>query len=318
MPAVIAVAGDKAKMAYLDFFTATIRNRHTRRAYAFAVGEFLRRCEVGGVALGEVQPFHVSAHIETLTHGREENGKATHGAATVLQHLSALRQFFGFLHQRGAVESNPALYVKGPTLRRREGKTPVLAPEDAQGLLDSIEGESLKGKRDKALIAVMLYSFARIGAVIQLRVKDVVRQGTRYTLHLLEKGGSDRRVPCHPALAEILHDWMEAAELVEGEALLFPSFRKGNRMTGRALSEQAVLEMVKGRAAVVGVSASHICCHSFRATGITTYLMCGGALESAAEMAGHVNIATTRLYDRRRSFDLMRDIDRLRFETPKY
>ena len=91
------------------------------------------------------------------------------------------------------VPANPAASVRGPTHVVRTGKTPVLQPAEARLLLDTIDTSTLRGLRDRALLAVMVYSFARVSAGVGMRVEDSYQQGTRWWLRLQEKGSRPRR-----------------------------------------------------------------------------------------------------------------------------
>src|SRR5437868_8602180 len=144
-------------MRFLEFFTANIRNPHTRRAYARAADEFLDWCaSVGVPSIAAVQPVHVATWIESAT--REL------AAPSVKQRLAALRHLFDWLVTGQVVPTNPAASVRGPQHIVKGGKTPVLDPAEARALLDSIDIATPAVLRDRALIALMVYSFARIGA----------------------------------------------------------------------------------------------------------------------------------------------------------
>ena len=193
---------------------------------------------------------------------------------------------------------NPAAAVRGPKHVVTKGSTPVLSPAEARQLLDSIDLGTLAGLRDRALLSVMLYSFARVSAVLGMRRQDYFLQGSRGWLRLHEKGGKRLDVPAHHRAAEALDAYLEAAGLEDGRASLFQSVdRVGDRLTGRSLTRRVVLAMIKRRAAAAGLPPS-TCCHTFRATGITAYLSNGGTLEHAQQIAGHASPKTKKLYDR--------------------
>ena len=182
VPALIAAAGDHAGIRFLEFFASTIRNPHTRRAYGRAVVDFLAWCEDHGIAsIAAVQPQHVAAWVELQTRD--------HSAPTAKQRLAALRHLFDWLVTGQIVPTNPAASVRGPAHSVRRGKTPVLAPDEARALLDSIDVSKPIGLRDRALIGLMVYSFARIGAALGMKVEDVYTQNRRLWVRLHEKGG---------------------------------------------------------------------------------------------------------------------------------
>jgi integrase/recombinase XerD len=188
----------------------------------------------------------------------------------------------------------------------KRGKTPVLSAEEARQLLDSIESNTLIGLRDRALIATMVYSFARVGATVTMRVGDYFQHRKRLWLRLHEKGGKRHEVPCHPTLEKYVDAWLAAAVIGrDKKGPLFRSIGKGDRLSEKAMSRFDVLHMIKRRANAAALPYS-TCCHTFRATGITTYLQNGGMLEHAQTLANHESPRTTKLYDRTReelSFD---------------
>lgn len=172
LPALVSSADDRAQLRFLEFFAVTIRNPHTRRAYGRSIGEFLGWCSQHGIpSLAAVQPLHVATWIEQL--GREMS------APTVKQHLAGVRHLFDWLMMGQVVPVNPAASVRGPSHSIRRGKTPVLDPQEARRLLDAIDVTTPAGLRDRALIGLMVYSFARIGAALAMRVEDVFVQNRR-------------------------------------------------------------------------------------------------------------------------------------------
>jgi site-specific recombinase XerD len=167
--ALVAASGDRAQERFIEFFTANIRNRNTRRAYAQAVSEFLTWCEDRRVtSIAAVQPVHVAGYIDELTRARS--------APTAKQRLSAIRHLFDWLVVGQVVPVNPAASVRGPTHVVKKGKTPVLSPEEARRVLDAIDVSTHAGLRDRALIGLMVFSFARIGAALAMKVGDVFVQ----------------------------------------------------------------------------------------------------------------------------------------------
>lgn len=188
LPALVTAAGEGAEMRFLEFFAATIRNANTRRAYARAVVDFLAWCEGRGVAsVTDVQPLHVGAYIEALSLARS--------APTAKQHLAAIRHLFDWLVMGQVVPLNPAASVRGPSHSVRRGKTPVLDPTEARQLLDAIDISTPAGLRDRALIGLMVFSFARVGAALGMKVEDVYVQNRRLWLRLHEKGASATKCP---------------------------------------------------------------------------------------------------------------------------
>jgi site-specific recombinase XerC len=130
VPELVAVAGDRASMRFLEFFAANIRNPHTRRACARAADEFLTWCAAAGVpSIDAVQPVHVATWIEA--------GTRELAAPSVKQRLAAIRHLFDWLVTGQVVPVNPVASVRGPRHVVTSGQTPVLDPSEARALLDS-------------------------------------------------------------------------------------------------------------------------------------------------------------------------------------
>jgi site-specific recombinase XerD len=206
VPALVAVDGERAQIRFLEFFAVTIRNPNTRRAYARAVVDFLAWCEGRWVAsVTGVQPLHVGAYIEALS--------LTRSAPTAKQHLAAIRHLFDWLVMGQVVPLNPAASVRGPSHSVRRGKTPVLDPTEARQLLDAIDISTPAGLRDRALIGLMVFSFARVGAALGMKVEDVYVQNRRLWVRLHEKGGKRHEMPCHHSLEAYLDAYLDGGAL---------------------------------------------------------------------------------------------------------
>ena len=301
LPQVIVDAGPLAVARFLEFFAGRIANARTRAAYGRAVGQFLGWCEARGLQLRDVSPLHVAAYIRTHPGS----------APTVKQHLAAIRMLGDWLVVSQVLPVNPAAAVRGPKHVVTKGATPVLSPAEARKLLGSIDTGALAGLRDRALLSVMLYSFARVSAVLGMRRQDYFGQGGRGWLRLHEKGGKRHDVPAHHRAAAALDAYVEAAGLEDPRVALFQTVDPaGRRLTGRALDRRLVLAMIKRRAASAGLPPS-TCCHTFRATGITAYLSNGGTLERAQQIAGHASPKTTKLYDRTADTVTVDEIERI-------
>jgi site-specific recombinase XerD len=305
VPALVAASGDRARIRFLEFFAAQIRNRNTRRAYGQATREFLAWCERAGVvSIDAVQPLHVAAYIEQL--GRERS------APTVKQRLAAIRHLFDWLVTGQVILVNPASSVRGPSHSVKRGKTPVLDPSEARTLLDSIDVMTPVGLRDRALIGLMVYSFARIGAALEMKVEDVYVQNRRLWVRLHEKGGKRHEMPCHHNLEAYLHAYIDGCGLaVDAKGPLFRTIGRGtDALTTTPLPQANAYAMIRRRAAAAEI-ATKIGNHTFRATGITAYLKNGGTLEKAAAMANHASTRTTQLYDRRRDDVSLDEVERI-------
>jgi integrase/recombinase XerC len=305
VPALVNASGARAEIRFLEFFAANIRNKNTRRAYAQATREFLAWCESAGVAsIAGVQPLHVAAYIEQL--GRERS------APTVKQRLAAIRHLFDWLVTGQVIPVNPASSVRGPSHSVKRGKTPVLDPSEARALLDSIDVTKPVGLRDRALIGLMVYSFARIGAALSMKVEDVYVQNRRLWVRLHEKGGKRHEMPCHHNLETYLHAYIDGCRLEsDPKGPLFRTIGRGtDTLTTTPLPQQNAHAMIRRRAGGADI-ATKIGNHTFRATGITAYLKNGGTLERAANMANHASTRTTQLYDRRRDDVSLDEVERI-------
>jgi site-specific recombinase XerD len=291
LPAQLYAPTPQAAKRVLEFFTAQINNDHTRRAYLNATKRFADWCEMQGLRdLVDVEPIHVAAFVKDL--------QGSFSSPTVKQHLAALRMLFDWLVTGHIIETNPAHAVRGPKYVVKRGKTPVLASDEARQLLDSINTKTLKGLRDRALIGVMVYTFARVNAVISMKVKDYYTQGRRGWVRLHEKGGKEHEVPCHHTLEQYLDEYIAAAGIAgEPEGFLFRTTGRKKGISG-ALYQQDVYRMIQRQVLKVGLG-TRAGCHTFRATGITAYLKNNGLLEHAQTIANHSSPRTTKLYDRR-------------------
>jgi site-specific recombinase XerD len=288
----------------LEFFTAHIRNANTREAYARAVLQFCRWCEGRGIKeLRQLSPVIIASYIEWLVRRRSK--------PTVKQHLAAIRMLCDYLVVGQVLPMNPAASVRGPKHSVKKGKTPVLSADEARSLLSSIESNTIAGLRDRALIGVMLFSFARVGAVVAMSVEDYFQQGRRFWFRLHEKGGKRHEVPAHHRAEEFLEAYIAAARIeAQNKSPLFRSLDRQGILTDRRLSRREVLSMVKRRARLAGIPAT-TCCHSFRATGITVYLDAGGTIEHAQRIAAHESPRTTKLYDRTADDITLDEIERI-------
>jgi site-specific recombinase XerD len=307
LPALISAAGQGAAKKYLEFFTAHIRNPNTRRAYYQAVSTFLEWCEQHGLhALSRIEPIHVAAYIEAL--GKER------AAPSVKQALAAVRRLFDWLVVGQVVPSNPASVVRGPKHVVKRGRTSVLSAEEARALFESLPTNTVVGLRDRALIGVLIYSFARISAVLAMRVEDYYPQGKRWWLRLHEKGGKRHDMPAHHTLEEYMDTYIQAAGIAtEKKGPLFrTTMGKTGVLSDRLLPRANAYHMIRRRAKAAGIETP-MGCHTFRATGITLYLLNGGSLEKAQMMAAHESPRTTKLYDRTTDQVSLDEVERITF-----
>lgn len=305
LPALFAGASERDAIRVAEFFAAQIQNRNTRRAYLRAATDFSRFCEERGlVDLARVQPLHVAAWVEIQL--------KSYSKPTVKQQLAAVRMLFDWLVVGQVVPTNPAASVRGPKHSVKRGKTPVLDAESTRQLLDSIERDTDIGRRDRALIGTMTYTFARIGAVVQMQVGDYFYQGHRPWVRLHEKGGKEHEMPVHHALHDLIEEYLAGADLKQAKGPLFRAVAgRSGRLTENPVSQSDAWNMLQRRAKAAGLQ-TRITNHTFRATGITEYLSAGGKIEVAQQMANHESARTTGLYDRRPDLVALDEIERIR------
>jgi integrase/recombinase XerD len=275
-----------------------LRNRHTRKAYANDIKEFM-----AFVGLREAQDFRTvtRAHVIAWRYRLEHNQCA---GSTLRRKLAALSSLFNYLCEQNAVFINPVDGVTRPKANNYRGKSPVISDAQATALLAAPPADTLKGKRDRALLSTLAYHALRREEVCRLRVKDL--QQIKGVLHfrVRGKGEKERDVPVATVTQRLLTEYLEAAGHKEDrEGPLFRPVK--NNMTGtlaKPLHPNSVYEKVVRRyAREVGITADvhGFCVHSLRATAATNALDNGADIAKVQEWMGHAHISTTRIYDHR-------------------
>jgi len=303
LPEMVTAAGPAGQFAWDEFFSAQIRNKYTRAAYLHAVRRFLTWAESRAPSLDRVTPGMVGDYFD------DHPGSAP----TKNLHLAALRAFFRILVNRHIVILNPAATVRGERYHVVEGKTPEISRDDARVLLDSIDTTKSVGRRDKAIIATLVYTATRAGAVASLRLRDFTWDGTQYSLRFIEKGGKSRSIPVRHDLQFMLLAYLDDLQW-QSEAGDRPLFRtvsgRTGKLTDRPLTNIDICRMLKRRLRVAGLPL-HLSPHSFRVTTLTDLLQQGVPLEDAQYLAGHADPRTTRLYDRRQKQVTRNTVERI-------
>lgn len=289
---VLRQAGPQACFAAEEFFTARIRNPHTRKAYAVPVRRFLQWLAAQDIPLANTTPGHAARFLDSYR-GSIPTQKLA---------LSALRHFFDLLVTRHAVVINPFQSVRPPRSESREGKTPEITVLQTRQLLDSIDTSSPSGLRDRAVLGTLIYTGARAGAVASLRLQDLRDYGDHRKLRMREKRGKEREIPVRIDLDAWIASYLSAADLTH-QPQDSPLFRVIARSspTGfgiAAFQPWALRAMLKRRLRAAGLPG-FITVHSFRAMVITDLLDQGVAMEDVQYLAGHSDPSTTQLYDRR-------------------
>ncbi|MDH5409190.1 MAG: tyrosine-type recombinase/integrase, partial [Gammaproteobacteria bacterium] len=274
---------------------ANLGNSQTRRSYENALKDFMA---FTGIIRPEEFREVTRAHIIAW---RDELASRNLSGMTIRHRLAALSSLFEYLCEKNTVTHNPVKGVKRPAVESYEGKTPALGDHQARKLLDAPGGDSLKGKRDRAILATLLYHALRRDELCRLKVKDF-KQERRGVPHLKVsgKGGKMRYVPLHPAASGLIHDYLEAAgHELEDSGALFRSI-SNNRVAGsqKAITPDAVYKMVREYSEKLGFK---IGAHALRATAATNALDHQADIAKVQEWLGHANIATTRIYDHRKT-----------------
>lgn len=291
LPTIIQNAGTAAQFAWDEFLFGRLRNHHTRQAYGRAIRRFLDWCEEKGLTLRQISPRDVGQYMDALPLA----------LPTKKQHLAALRHFFDLLVTRHAVMLNPAASVRGERYQSVEGKTPEITVQHARRLFQAIDTGHVVGLRDRAIIAILAYTAARIGAVAKLRIRDYIDAGDQYCLRFTEKGGKSREIPVRHDLQQFLASYLAATGLAMAPPdtpLFRTAVRRTKQFTSHAMTPGDMGRMVKRRLRDAGLP-NRLSPHSFRVTIITDLLSQGVPLEDVQHLAGHADPRTTRLYDRR-------------------
>lgn len=281
--------------AAVEWF-ANIDNPRTRRAYQGDLEDFC-----GFVGLTAAEEFRVvnRAHVLAWRAGLERRGLA---GATIRRKLAALASLFDHLLESNAVAGgNPVHGVKRPRIETNEGKTPALGDHQAKALLDAPDPETLKGQRDRAILAVLLYHGLRREEAAQLMVADIQeRRGIKH-LRIHGKGGKLRFLPLHPVAAERVYVYLEASghHQLDSKAPLFRPLR--GRNTGAGISANGIYTVVGHYAKLAGINVAGLGVHGLRATAATNALEHEADIAKVQAWLGHANISTTRIYDRRQN-----------------
>ncbi|MCA9172684.1 MAG: tyrosine-type recombinase/integrase, partial [Planctomycetales bacterium] len=236
-----------------------------------------------------ISPRDVASYLDQLNYS----------PATKKLHLAGLRHFFDTLVTRHVVVLNPALSVRGERLQVVEGKTPEITREQARRLLKSIDISTVVGLRDRAIIGILIYTAARVGAIAKLRRGDFYDLGDQFCLRFSEKGGKSREIPTRHDLRQFIIDYVEAAKLDysdKSSPMFRSTIRRTKQLTMACMTSGDIGRMVKRRIADAGLP-NRLSPHSFRVATITDLLSQGVPLEDVQNLAGHADPRTTRLYD---------------------
>lgn len=282
--------------AAIEWF-ANIDNPRTRRAYQVDLNDFMAFL---GISAPEEFRMVTRAHVIAWRKVVETRGAQP---ATIRRKLAALSSLFEYLCENNSITHNPVKGVKRPRAELNEGKTPALGDGQARALLNAPDTASLKGKRDRAILSTFLFHGLRREELAKMKVRDLqVRHGVpHFRVH--GKGGKTRYVPSHPQTLDRIEEYLEfAGHRDDMDGPLFRAVSKGGVSSENALSSTALYNsVVMHYAEQAGVKVVGFCVHSLRATAATNALENSADIAKVQEWLGHANIATTRLYDKRKS-----------------
>ena len=290
--AILRRAGSNALLAADKFFRVTTNNLHTLRAYSRCVGCFLSWCEEQGLELVQITPGVAGQYFAELKGS----------VSTKNQALAALRHFFDILVTCHALGLNPLSSVRGLKHSLVEGKTPAIGVAQARTLLCSINVSHVVGLRDRAILGVLAYTGARIGAIARLRRGDLSDYGTERALRFAERTSNTREIPVRRDLDTWLTSYLEEASIdrnLRAAPLFLAAEGKRKRLLERPMTAHSMRQMLKRRLADAGLPALYSP-HSFRVAVVTDLLNQDVPLEDVQYLAGHANSKTTQIYDRRR------------------
>jgi integrase/recombinase XerD len=275
-------------------------NPNTRRAYRQDIDDFmafagLHRPE----QFRDVTRAHVIAWRDQLIHQGLAND-------SIRRKLAALSSLYAYLCERHAVLHNPVLGVKRPRSMNRDGVTPALGDHQARMLLEAPPADTLKGKRDRAILATLLYHAIRREELCALKVGDIQQREGVPHLRVEGKGDKVRYLPAAPDALRLIAVYLEASGHAGDlhEPLFRPVKNNATKTLAKPLSSTAVYQdIVKHYACETGIAAvmHGVCVHSLRATAATNALSHAADIAEVQRWLGHADISTTQTYDKRQS-----------------
>jgi len=279
---------------------ANLTNANTRRAYRQDIADFMAFAGLRQPAeFRDVTRAHVIAWREHLM----QQGLAND---TIRRKLAALSSLYAYLCDRNAVLHNPVLGVKRPRSMNREGVTPALGDHQARALLEAPPEGTLKGKRDRAILATLLYHGLRCEELCTLTVGSIhQREGVPH-IRVEGKGDKVRYLPLHVTAQRLIAAYLKEAK--HEDDLKGPLFRPVKNNRTRTLAKplhpvSVYQDIVRHYARAVGLleAAPGLCVHSLRATAATNALSHEADIAKVQEWLGYSDISTTRMYDKRQS-----------------
>ena len=283
---------------------ASIDNVHTRRAYRADMADFM-----AFTGIENPVEFRIVTRGHVLAWRKRLEERVLSGA-TIRRKMAALSSLFEYLCEKNAVPVNPVKGAKRPRADSNEGKTPALGDFQARELLVAPKKDTLKAKRDRAILSVFLYHGLRREELANLKVGDIqLRSGVPH-LRVFGKGSKIRYLPLHSASLVALDIYLShAGHRDDAKGALFRTLGRnmlgysesGLDNTTRAITPDGVYREIKRYAKKLGIDIAGFGAHSLRATAATNALLHDADIAKVQELLGHANISTTRLYDRRES-----------------
>lgn len=274
---------------------ANIDNPQTRRAYQADLAEFMTF-----TGIDRPEQFRIVTRAHLLAWRRDLERRSLAGA-TIRRKLAALSSLFDYLCEVNAVDGNPVMGVKRPKMASQEGKTPAIGDHQARALLDAPDPATLRGRRDRAILSTLLYHGLRRAELCALVVADIHQRRGVMHLRVHGKGGKLRYVPLHPATAEAIDAYLTlAGHAGDLQGALFRPASNNTRGGGASITADGVYKMLASYAATLKIDIAGFGPHALRATAATNALEHEADIAKVQEWLGHANIATTRIYDRRK------------------
>lgn len=279
---------------FLGFFDLALSNPNTRRNYRRVVSDFVAYCDGQSLhSICDVHETHVAGYVNQVV--------ASHAPATAQMHAGAIRRFFQWLVTGKVLNTNPAEAVRAPKHRDRGRKVVLMQMDEAKALVEAIDDTTNIGLRDRAMIAVMIWTFARIGTILEMKVRDAfIREGRQF---LRLKDGDER--PCDQVLGRYVEAYINGCQLSDTpDAPLFQTIKRGSgqkggtgQLSGEPLLQSNIYKRIRHYASASGLT-DNVGGRAVRATGLVAFLQQGGALETASAMAGHNSTRPTKSYSR--------------------
>lgn len=256
----------------------------TKETYNKAIRQFLIYLSNNGIS--QSQREDVIAYKEYLL--------IDHKPTTVQSYLAAVKLFFQWTAQEGFYP-NIADHVKGAKIDS-EHKKDYLTTKQVSKLLWAIDRSNLKGKRDYAMLSLMVTTGLRTISITRANIEDIRNTGDAIALFYQGKGHQEKAkyVKLAEPVEEAIGDYLKARGETDGEAPLFSSI--ANRNNGGRMTTRSVSRVAKEHFIDVGLVSDKITAHSLRHTAATLNLLNGGTVEETQQLLDHSNINTTLIY----------------------